>query len=148
MSSIFSVIEEVNYKWIKDADAYGNEVGNTWGWFSHISEVAFSLPFHRTLSGADHTYFVLDLDPDLISHPLYQDLKMMKSEDPIKYRELTIRAVIEIAEKITDSLQPHEFFAKLSGTGIHLIQRAEERIDKRRFKPVIREIFKPCSKSP
>jgi len=144
-TSIFSVIEEVNYNWIKDADSYGNESAGTWGWYSSIQEVSFSLPFHRTLMGTDHTYFVLDLDPDLITHPDYSDVNKLKSDDPVLYRELTIRATIEFTKSFVDSLKPHNFFAKLSGTGIHLIQRVDERIDKRRFKTVVREICKPCS---
>ena len=145
-SSIFSIIEEVNYSWIKDADSFANEIGGKWGWFSDITEVSFSLPFHRTMLGADHSYFVLDMDPELITHPSHQNIQELKGNEPVLYRELTIRATIEFVEQFTESLKPNTFFAKLSGTGIHLIQRANERIDKRRFKTVIREICKPCSK--
>jgi hypothetical protein len=144
-SSIFSIIEEINYSWIKDADSFANEIRGKWGWFSDITELSFSLPFHRTMLGADHSYFVLDMDPEIITHPSHPDVQELKGNEPVLYRELTIRATMEFVERFTESLKPHEFFAKLSGTGIHLIQRADERIDKRRFKTVIRDICKPCS---
>ncbi|MBD3405095.1 MAG: hypothetical protein GF411_03035 [Candidatus Lokiarchaeota archaeon] len=141
--NIFSTFESVNYQWMKDADSYANERSGKWGWYGSIRDVSYSLPFHRTLMGVDHTYFILDLDPELITYE--EDPSYLKKYEPTRYREILIRGMIEIVHEFLEDIKPHEFFAKLSGTGIHLIQRVDERIDKRRFKTVIREICKPCS---
>lgn len=140
--SIYSSIEDVNYEWIKDADNYANEIGGgKWGWYSDVSEISYSLPFHRTMLGFNHTYFVIDLDPKIIKHPEMDTI----IDDPVLYREICIRALIDFTSDFVEKIKPNEFFARLSGSGIHLVQRIPERIDKRRLKTVIRHICKPCS---
>lgn len=139
--SIYSLIEDINYEWMKEADRYGNESRGKWGWYTDIAEISFSLPFHRTLLGRDHTYFVLDLDPEIVSYPDMESIK----EDPLKHRELCIRTIIDFTKGFIREHIPHKFFGKLSGKGIHLIQRVPERMDKRRFRSVIRHLCKPCS---
>lgn len=139
--NIYSVIEDVNYKWIKDADNFANEIRGKWGWYTDLTELSYSAPFHRTLLGKDHTYFVIDLDPEIIQHP---ELEVIK-QDPLRYREICIRATIDFAKEFVDKHKSHQFFVKLSGSGLHLIQRAPERIDKRRFQTVVRALCEPCS---
>jgi len=141
--SIYNLIEDINYEWIKDAEQYGNETGNKrWSWYSDITEVSFSIPFHRTITGYDHTYFVLDIDPTIVLHDDIESLK----DDALAYRETCIRGIVKFVKQFLDSTH-HKFFAKLSGSGIHLLQRIPERINKKRMKPVVRHLFPPCSKS-
>lgn len=112
-------------------------------WFQDIDVLSYNKPFSRHIDGTDHTHFVLDIDIRL---------RYEKDENKFdKYKEnlrlLKLEAGIEYFKLWKDLFPNHIFFWKIGGTGLHAIQRINERVSRKKLKSlVINNLFTPCQK--
>ena len=143
---IFKQIGRVNYKWFKNADRYTNAITGTdrpGKWFPQIDAVQYNKPFHRTTVGHDHTYFVLDFDVELLDYP-----QAKTKDNRILERDIKLRICLNFIKDWLDTHPKVKFFAKISGSGIHLIQRYNKRIDPQRFQGIPKILFPKCQHAP
>lgn len=141
---IFKLIGRVNYQWLKDADKYTNALPGSdkpGKWFSSVEAVDYKRPFHRTTVGHDHTYFILDFDAELLD-------SSESEHDQVLQREIKLRVCLTFLRDWLDKHPRVKFFARVSGSGIHLIQRHNERIDPQRFKEIPKLMFTKCKNAP
>lgn len=143
MVSVYHLIAQKNFDHFAGAKSYANfnprrqRIGE---WKPSIHAIDYDKPFHRTTVGEDHTYFVIDLDPTLVNG--------RNPSDPIRFRDMKIAVGFHFLKTWLEEHPEYDFFVKLSGSGFHLIQRHNESINPMRFEPVIKKIFKKCSKVP
>lgn len=143
--SIFKKIGRINYDTIKGADAYtlarhGSDRPGPW--FQMVEGIIPYRPFHRTTTGHDHTYFILDFDIDIL------DPRPHLQHNPLLLRDVKIRIGTKFVKSWLDQHPDYQFFAKISGSGVHLIQRYERRIDPQRMQPVVKHLFPQCDRAP
>lgn len=140
--TVFDLMEIVNHQWLKGADWYTNElpgIGAEMGpWFSEFPALEYNRPFHRTTIGEDHTYFVLDIDMEILEGPSGTPTR---SDDPLILRAAKLHVALSFVRQWLDDHPDLKFFARISGSGIHLVQRYEKRIDPFRFRPIISHYF-------
>ena len=140
--TLFQRIEEVNHRWLKNADWYTNGLPGAreqlGPWFIEYHAIEYARSFHRTTIGEDHTYFVLDIDMEILEgqseYPTIHD-------DPLLLRAAKLHVALSWTRQWLDEHPELNFFARISGSGIHLVQRLEERTDPIRFLPVIFQFF-------
>lgn len=140
--TVFDLMEIVNQQWLKGADWYTNELpgikGEMGPWFAELQALEYSRPFHRTTIGEDHTYFVIDIDMEILEGPSGTPTR---SDDPLVLRAAKLHVALTWVRQWLDQHPDLNFFARISGSGIHLVQRYEKRIDPYRFRPIISHYF-------
>lgn len=147
--TLFQRIEEVNHQWLKDADWYTNGLPGAkeqlGPWFVEYHAIEYVRSFHRTTIGEDHTYFVLDIDMEILEgqseYPTIHD-------DPLLLRAAKLHVALSWTHQWLNDHPELNFFARISGSGIHLVQRLEERTDPIRFLPIIFHYFRKDTNAP
>jgi len=147
---MYSQIENVVRPSMGKALAYANaERGRNgfeehWRHYYDLNIVNYSLPFHRTVDGQDHTHFILDIDV----HPLNVNIEKQYQKYPEQLRILKLGAVLSFFKGwYEDRCQNHNFLWSISGTGIHAIQRINKRVNRQALLPfVVNKLFPRCSK--
>lgn len=143
-TNIFEKIEAVNFEWISGAEWYTNALPGSdrpGKWFDDLTALDYDRPFHRSTIGEDHTYFVLDFDIDILA------ASQKLQADPLFLRDTKINVIIKFIRKWLDENTDYSFFAKLSGSGLHLIQRINETINPKRMMMVTKYLFPMCKHS-
>lgn len=111
-------------------------------WFEDINALNWSTPFFRHVDGQDHTHFFIDIDVRLVSKAVKKQYQFY----PDRLRALKLEAVIEYFRKWQLDYGGHKFLWKVSGTGLHAIQRIDRKIDRRRLIPVVLHLFPPAKR--
>lgn len=147
--TIFQRIEEVNHRWLKNADWYTNGLPvakeHLGPWFVEYHAIEYNRSFHRTTIGEDHTYFVLDIDMEILEgQPEYPTIH----DDPLLLRAAKLHVALSWTRQWLNDHPELNFFARISGSGIHLVQRLEERTDPIRFLPIIFHYFRKDTNAP
>jgi len=147
---IYDRIALVNKPWMIGSDYYvnakpGSEKMSYWVPGDGIAAdgVRWDLPFHISTSGSQHTYFVLDFDARILG-----DLPAMDKHDQLILRESKIRVTLDFVKKWLEQNPEYQFFAKISGSGIHLVQKYDKRINPKRMEPVAKYLFPKCEHAP
>jgi hypothetical protein len=109
-----------------DEWAFGHYQSYDWRrYIIRLEEVNFNLPFLRTVEGADHTLFVIDIDVFNVDDHFKK----------VKYATVVVKWVL-------DKFPEVQWLVKFSGSSFHLIQKYEKRINPNAFETVMKYIFK------
>jgi len=135
--SYYDNVQEVVKEFMFGAKRYANVKRTTsgdrkWDWIDNedFLGVKYHRPFFRTVEGYDHTMFVIDVDtrvPEFITNRLSIE----------EEREIRLRAVLIFIDEWLHEHSEYKFTTYVSGTGLYLVQRTDEQIDKRRLTKVV-----------
>lgn len=113
-------------------------------WFHDIDVISYNKPFSRHIDGIDHTHFIIDVDIRLRYEKEERKYDIYKEN----LRLLKLEAGIDFFKKWKDFYPNHQFFWKVGGTGLHAIQRINERVSRKGLKDLITTyLFPQCQKS-
>lgn len=110
-------------------------------WFEDLNALQWGVPFFRHVDGKEHTHFFIDIDVKATGGTVKRDYKRY----PDRLRVLCLEAAVEYFRSWVVQHSHHKFFWKVSGTGLHAIQRIDRRIDRSRLIPLILSLFPPTS---
>lgn len=143
--SLFLRISDVSFPHLLGALEYANasrvagteKIGQ---WFSDVNQLRYAQPFFRTLSGYDHTLFAIDVDIEINYVP--KELQhLYRTRD--QHRKLKIECGIAFWKQWRERYPDYKFHWRLSGQGLHAVQRYDKPISKQRFLSVIFKLFPP-----
>ena len=149
IKQVIPLTERYNRPWMIGALNYKNSKRGLTGkedhatkWFHDLNALRWSTPFFRHVDGKDHTHFFIDVDVDVPSKKTQRQYEKY----PDRMRALKLEAGIEFFRQWQVQHSHHKFFWKISGTGLHAIQRIDRRIDRHRLIPIILSLFPPSSR--
>lgn len=149
IEQVVPLTERYNRPWMVGALDYKNSKRGLSGkedhatkWFRDLNALSWSTPFFRHVDGKDHTHFFIDIDIKVPS----KKVNLAYRKYPDRLRALKLEAGIEFFRQWQAQHSHYEFFWKISGTGLHAIQRIDRRMDRSRLVPIILHLFPPSSR--
>jgi len=135
--SYYDKIQEKIYDFMLGAQKYANarrspSGSRVWDWIDSedFMSLRYYRPFFRTVEGINHTMFVIDIDtkiPEKISSRL----------DDEEEREIKLRALLGYMNVWFKNNKDYKFTSYISGTGLYLVQKINEVIDKRNLEEIV-----------
>jgi hypothetical protein len=150
INNIYSRIEEVTRPSLAQAFAYANvNRGQNGGedWWSHFHDLRvlnYTRPFHRTIDGSNHSHLVIDVDVRTVN----QNVEARYANGYLEeLRKLKIGAALDYFKGWSIDRGKHQFLWKVGGTGLHAIQRIDQRVNRRTLLNLFTSVLFPmCDK--
>jgi hypothetical protein len=131
----FFITNALNYASKKKTGSIANP-DDMWSWFTDSKKLSFSKSLYRTVTGIDHTMFVLDLDPYI------EDKELIQLTSKWERRFYQLKATTVILEELHK--KDDRWFSYFSGKGAYMIRRVEPAVSNTLFYAEILKLITLC----